>query len=948
MNKMKITTWKKFAAAILPATLLLTSCKDDDLIDKPSAYSSYLRFSVHETVSPDRTATRAVGRRMSDVEEMQQQGEGLGRPVYLHTSVQQGMQSSKTPLSGTRGTMHEEDNFWSSFSLFGYSYSGSFNDNCTPDFFYNLEVKKQDDGYYRPDNTYYLPGDPDTNITFFAMAPYSDSLHGSGNKDNCRPAQTDGGIPAFNYLVPWYSPNQQDLCFINGTEVAGGTKNGTVDINFHHALTAVRIVASSDMPKGIIQKVLIRRAPSTGIYKPSNGGNGESGSWEITDNNIPNNQIHHGYDADKSNNMDIEVGNGKDVIVCGDGGAYVLNGKQTDNTFFMLPQKSLPDNVVLEIVYKQDGKTATTLQASLAGQTWEMGTTVTYYISLAEDELKFNVVPENKAALGSIPWDGSDLAFNVLASKGEEEVDYIVEYSDNGTKWETVWEKSQNFYDLPPMLGKITRNNYSGKEDFNFSQSVVISETLSSYNTNSQTILASNRKSAEGSYYNLTNGYSSNCYIVDGWGDFQFLAVPGNSYYNNNPNEKVMDRYMNYEGTNITRSNMFLNPDKVEVLWQDVQGLIRNVHEYDDPSDKQKHHIRFSISKDNIAEGNAVIGALDSNGTVMWSWHIWVVTGLTDVNITAVNSGSYQLLSMPIGYVEGGSKSWHSRTAKIRFRIANATTTDEGVNTFTFDLSQKGDGRSVTTNGRAAMYQWGRKDPLLLLEDTSGDIATVFTNGYNAHVPLGQKIGSSSSPMKDMIRYPTRLNTLAGEANATVRSAGLWNAGISMDSYIAVGNSQVTKSIYDPSPKGYKIPARDTFGGLLSNNGANPNYNAGYSLTITYTKLFWVSDPSKRWHTYSNGSNTAIFPSCGVYSYDNGNFKSIFYSTNSFFWTAGKPNKSSIAGQTANILYIGSPISGYFYPLDIYGTNVADAQIFLDIRNCNLVIPVRDGNVPKS
>ena len=55
--------------------------------------------------------------------------------------------------------------------------------------------------------------------------------------------------------------------------------------------------------------------------------------------------------------------------------------------------------------------------------------------------------------------------------------------------------------------------------------------------------------------------------------------------------------------------------DDAELLWQEVQGMITEVK-------VQDGKIIFTIGHI-IAQGNALIAA-KANGTIVWSWHIWV------------------------------------------------------------------------------------------------------------------------------------------------------------------------------------------------------------------------------------------------------------------------------------------------------------------------------------
>lgn len=101
-------------------------------------------------------------------------------------------------------------------------------------------------------------------------------------------------------------------------------------------------------------------------------------------------------------------------------------------------------------------------------------------------------------------------------------------------------------------------------------------------------------------YTDLSAPGTANCYLVRGIGDYKFKTVIGNS--------------------DATVGNV----KTVEVLWEsfgtdempNVGDLIESVS-YDDG------YIRFS-TPETFREGNAVIAAKNSKGTILWSWHIWL------------------------------------------------------------------------------------------------------------------------------------------------------------------------------------------------------------------------------------------------------------------------------------------------------------------------------------
>lgn len=236
------------------------------------------------------------------------------------------------------------------------------------------------------------------------------------------------------------------------------------------------------------------------------------------------------------------------------------------------------------------------------------------------------------------------------------------------------------------------------------------------------------------------------------------------------------------------------------------------------------HYIQFTL-KANPEPGNAVI-ALKFNGTIVWSWHIWVTAMPGQYNVTT-GSGTWTIFDRPIGFA--APKYYHyfnGRRATVTF-----TQSSSGKTLYipVYQPSVK-----QTTNARCTYYQWGRKDPYCPIEgsvnattyNTSG---TLSTSSWGAYTSTTADIGEGiKNPMKYIKAQRSANQTYyeTGEYYAThTRWLNLWNARL--DRYTGGYSGQTTgvatpvngyletcdawysdavKTIYDPSPKGYRVP----------------------------------------------------------------------------------------------------------------------------------------------
>ena len=102
----------------------------------------------------------------------------------------------------------------------------------------------------------------------------------------------------------------------------------------------------------------------------------------------------------------------------------------------------------------------------------------------------------------------------------------------------------------------------------------------------------------------LDNAGSANCYIVSDAGKYSFSAVKGNG-------KKPIG---------------IGNIASVEVLWETFGtdtapqpgDLIAEVS-----YDEAKNAVCFATAAE-FSKGNALIGAKDARGKILWSWHIWM------------------------------------------------------------------------------------------------------------------------------------------------------------------------------------------------------------------------------------------------------------------------------------------------------------------------------------
>lgn len=259
----------------------------------------------------------------------------------------------------------------------------------------------------------------------------------------------------------------------------------------------------------------------------------------------------------------------------------------------------------------------------------------------------------------------------------------------------------------------------------------------------------------------LSASATANCYVIDSSkeGDYSFFCgAKGNA------------------GLNPTGSNV-LKVATAEVLWETfntseapkANEIISNVFVSDGKI--SFHHTGKA--------GNAVIAGRDSDGNIVWSWHIWCVS--TPVKaLGPLPSGAY-ILDRSLGCLSDGEV-------------------------------------------RPFAYQWGRKDPFVLSVSSSTSAALCSVRGA-----VRETVTRQATSIDDAVQHPTTFFAQSSYNSWLNRiDDGLWGT---------------TKTIYDPCPAGYKVMPKGTFAGIAAGDftSATNGYtlkhggvDLGYFPTCTY------------------------------------------------------------------------------------------------------------------
>ena len=291
---------------------------------------------------------------------------------------------------------------------------------------------------------------------------------------------------------------------------------------------------------------------------------------------------------------------------------------------------------------------------------------------------------------------------------------------------------------------------------------------------------------------------------------------------------------------------------KVETLWEiaEAGNTLKIGAVIDNPS---LNGNEITVKAKN-GRGNALVVLKDVNDVILWSWHIWVVDGLADLTFSG-SSRNTTIHNMNLGATQN-SLYWNSD---------KLYTNQEAIGLY---------------------YQYGRKDPFVMPKSLTRKTESPYLTGKDLtrRVERDEDDNNRKNGRVDWAIKNPDARILRSKSTQNVRSAiGFSNWTYAADDLKKYWHS-TEKTIYDPCPKGYKVPDYDAFADFASTNVPavhveNTGYLFGTSADVTPSAESY--DPSKM----------AYFPNSGFLLQGTMAGKNHTYATNhmytyrAFYWT---------------------------------------------------------------
>ena len=759
----------------------------------------------------------------------------------------------------------------------------------TPEWFHAKKTKSNGE-LYSP--IYWAFSQP--SARFFAVSPNVESYSKMTINNTAA-----SGSPSVEFEVDPDVTKEVDLMTACSGDVQYATKNvqPITSLDFRHALTGIRFAVGQNLSwNKTIDKVELRNVLLKSKYKLSKQFDGTGAAWDHTGYSMRGNAVLSGVSVSTSANPNTTI-----------------MGNAGDNfTFYMIPQQLT--GLVTAYVHCTDG---TTITVPLKGE-WKAGTTRTYKLSQTSSTWTYTLegtdpsraakYDETTSQAYSIKSFREDPATHVKQAVAWKVVGYDANNDGNFSMaekpaWLTSLSKTEGDGGTAADQGTATLTkdvtDFLAKRNKELKEATITSSAsapydLSLHNAQGATIARS----------------TANCYVISAPGHYRIPLVYGNAIENGNNNPSsyqtsntgtyILSNFQDHAGHAIdnpwiekTHGGANNGVDGAEVVWADAADLVHS------PSITHvggEGFLDFEVKQSDIQSGNAVV-AVKKNGTTVWSWHLWFAPkdALNKIPVTNHQGKVYNFTKETLGWklIQWSGTTYDKpRTVKVKVEqtIANGGTKQETVINIT---QNPGFFRKAATT----LYQFGRKDAF------PGVAASDLASGSHFTKNAGNNMSITNG-----ILNPGKFYT---DGNSWWNNYGyynLWSADNTVTGGYNVGNDNpVVKTIYDPCPVGFKMPANNAFT-RFTTTGQNSSSPSEMNVDGTDNSQTYQNNFGHNFWTNGSKNATINFPASGDRSYDG--LLLYYVGSRGYYWSAVPEYNSKGCS-----LFFGS---NYVYPLNSY------------------------------
>ncbi|WP_314286040.1 hypothetical protein, partial [Prevotella pallens] len=562
-----------------------------------------------------------------------------------------------------------------------------------------------------------------------------------------------------------------------------------------------------------------------------------------------------------------------------------IMGTTGDNyTFYMIPQE-LTGKGVSVYVHCTDG---TEITAPLKGE-WKAGTTRTYKLSQTNSTWQYVLTPTDPSRAAEYD-ETTSQAYGITSYRQAPDgtrqaipwkvVGYSVDggatYTPNKPAWLTA-------------LSVESGNGGTAAEQGTATLTKDVTDLLKLRNDGLKNATALGTASAPYDLSlhdhngNATARNTANSYLISAPGHYRIPLVYGNAFKNGNDNQSsyktsntgtyilsTFKDHLNHDITNpwIEKSNTAnTNIDGAKIVWSDEKDLVTSptiVHVGGDG------YLDFEVKATDIKSGNAVV-AVTKGGTVVWSWHLWFApkSALNKIEVTNHQGVKYNFTEETLGWKPKGEVTTYNAPRTVKVKVEQ-TIANGGVKQFTvINITQNNGGKK---EGIATLYQFGRKDAFPGMDETQLPQGSIKRIGFNMSITNG---------IQNPQNFYTWSSSWYNNPPAGYSYYNLWSADNTTTGW---NDNAVVKTVYDPCPVGFKMPASNAFTGFTS-NGQYQSGTANINANGTADSMDkFLAAYGHNFYTNSSKNATIFFPASGFRNYSDGSWDGVGYY--GYYWSA--------------------------------------------------------------
>ena len=365
---------------------------------------------------------------------------------------------------------------------------------------------------------------------------------------------------------------------------------------------------------------------------------------------------------------------------------------------------------------------------------------------------------------------------------------------------------------------------------------------------------------------NLAIYETANCYLVTKPGTYKFpvnVKGNGNTIVKANTHDNTTKKVTSSADVSVFDAS--IDVSKISQISASVISQFNKSYDSFDLNktltevSRNEDYVTFTVPE-NFAPGNVRINVLSTDGSCLWSWHIWVNDQVMDVSLGDLHSSvkGVEIMNMNLGSLQ----------------TADNLDVYAGVNSGLY-------------------YQFGRKDPFPPYNGSDATLPAVYTLDQNLDNSEQRRVSEGTS-----VKYP--MNFVTGNQTSEKAQVRTWCTNAARDHWGATpadnkpgtGTNQVVKTCFDPCPPGYHVMSAFVWKSI--------SYNESIS-TATFESRLLMSWPYADESMQTTKGNQPVFPFDGYRTAGEANNYTIAGNllesgSAPYYWTASYYNDGSING----------------------------------------------------